>query len=138
MSSLKQRIAELANEFAANVLREIKRASLEEILAETAGSAPKARKAEKGAKPGPKPAHAKKSVASSGRLPRRSQADIDRAIESIVALVNRHAQGLRADQIQEALGGDPRAVSKPLSDALSKGLIAKRGNKRSTVYLPKK
>lgn len=137
MSSLKQRIAELANEFAANVLREIKRASLEEILAETSGAAPKARSAEKGMRRPLKPG-AKKAASGNDRLPRRSQADIDRAIESIVALVNRHASGLRADQIKEAIGGDPRALSKPLSDALTRGLIAKRGNKRSTVYLPKR
>lgn len=130
MSSLKQRIAQLANEFAENVLRELKRASIDEILAEG-----KAVSRPSGKSPAPKPA-AKPKSKGGGRLPRRSQADIDRAVEQIVTLLLKHPLGLRADQIRDALHLDERELPKPLTDAVQNGRIAKRGNKRSTIYLP--
>lgn len=69
-----------------------------------------------------------------GRLGRRSTADIGRMVDSIVALLQKHPDGLRAEQIREALNCQAKELPRPLADALAEGRVSKTGQKRATTY----
>jgi hypothetical protein len=58
--------------------------------------------------------------------------------ESIVAHVQKHPRGVRAEQIRAALGIPKNAWMKPLSLALGSKKLKKTGKKRSTTYFPSK
>lgn len=79
-----------------------------------------------------KPPKAKKSA--TGRLARRSVEDISGVVDSIVALLGQHSDGLRAEQIRGALGLDAKELPRPLADGLAAGTITKTGQKRATTY----
>jgi hypothetical protein len=55
-------------------------------------------------------------------------------VDSIVELLGKHAEGLRAEQIREALGCQAKELPRPLTDALTAGRIKKSGQKRATTY----
>ncbi|MDF2694223.1 MAG: hypothetical protein K0S65_2606, partial [Labilithrix sp.] len=69
-----------------------------------------------------------------GRLGRRSQADIGQMVDGIVSLLQKHPEGLRAEQIREALACQAKELPRPLADALAEGRISKTGQKRATTY----
>lgn len=142
MSTLKTKIASLADSFATGVLAAIRSASLEEILA-GGGATPsrrgpgRPRKANgaapvEAAKPA-KPAKARKG----GRLARRSPSDIEHIVGLIVGKLGEHKTGLRSEQLQKALKLDKKEIIGPLSQALAAKKISKKGQKRSTTYFAK-
>lgn len=147
MSTLHQTINSLASEFAHNLLRALRGASLEEILAETApghASGGVARR-RPGRPPGSGAKHAAHAApaaapaaAPSGRrgrrLARRTAKDITAVVGRIVALLQGSKNGLRAEEIRAKLGLDRREVPRPLAEALKKKLVSKRGKKRATTY----
>lgn len=55
-------------------------------------------------------------------------------VDSIVALLQDHPEGLRAEQIRESLGCQAKELPRPLSDAIDQGRISKTGQKRATTY----
>jgi hypothetical protein len=55
---------------------------------------------------------------------------------SIVALVNKHPKGLRAEQIRAELGIAKKEWMKPVGMALDSKKLTKKGAKRSTTYFP--
>jgi CRP-like cAMP-binding protein len=133
MSTLHQTINSLASEFAHSLLRALRNASLDEIIAETASG-----HAAGGRRRG-RPA-AVAVVATSGRrgggrrLRRRSAGDIGAVVTKIVALLKSHKKGLRAEEIRAKLGLDRREIPRPLAEALKKKLVTKKGKKRATTY----
>ncbi len=134
MSTLHQTINGLAAEFAHNLLRALRNASLEEILAETAAghSAGGAVRGRRG-----RPAGAAAAVGGGGRgrrLRRRSVQDINAVVGRIVALLKANKKGLRAEEIRAKLSLDRREIPRPLAEALKKKLVSKRGKKRATTY----
>jgi hypothetical protein len=134
MSTLHQTINSLAAEFAHNLLRALRNASLEEILAETASG----HSAVGGGRRRGRPAAGAVAVAAGGgrgrRLRRRSVGDINAVVQKIVALLKANKKGLRAEEIRVKLGLDRREIPRPLAEALSKKLVSKKGKKRATTY----
>ncbi len=132
--SLHQTINALASEFAHSLLRALRNASLDEIIAEThsghaATGGRRARAASTsagGAAPRPR--------RSGGRLRRRTQTDINDVVTKIVSLLKGNKKGLRAEEIRAKLHLDRREIPRPLAEALKKKLVSKKGKKRATTY----
>jgi hypothetical protein len=146
MSTLHASIQSLAEKFASGVLHAIRSSSLEEILGEavsagrgpgrtqtTRGPARPTGKRGPGRPPGPS-GLGRPPGPTKGRLRRRSDKDLTRVAESIVALVGKHKAGLRGEQIRAELGIPKNAWMKPLSLALGSKKLTKKGQKRATVY----
>ena len=138
-------IEALASEFARAVLAAIRSASLEEILEESRGSAAprgRARRAATAApeeqEKAPKAARgarkAGRKAAKKGRLPRRSLGDIQKVLESIVGLLQKNPEGLRAEQIRSELGLLAKEMPRPLAEGLAAKRLRKKGEKRATTY----
>jgi hypothetical protein len=126
-------INELASNFAHDLLRTFRRASLQDILAETSAGhtrrgpgRPRAQIAG-----GAVPIHTKRKGA---RLARRSLADITKMAENIIALVKSSKKGINAEGIKKTLKIERRELPRPLGLALKSKKITKRGKKRATTY----
>ncbi len=150
-SRLHSAISELAAQFATSVLREIRGASLDEILAEGAGAphrgpgrprttaavAPttSAVSATNTAKRRGRPKKtAPSKTTSKGRLRRRSPAEIAKALTAVVELVNKNPRGLRAEQIRTQLKMVAKEMPRVLKEGLAKKALKSKGQKRSTTY----
>jgi hypothetical protein len=59
-------------------------------------------------------------------------------VEAIVGLLDKHPQGMRAEQIRSSLGLDAKELPKPLADALAAKRISQKGEKRATTYFSSK
>jgi hypothetical protein len=128
MSTLRDSIHHLAQNFAAGVLEAIRGASLQDFLGE---STPSTRRS------GPSPSKAvsrRPAGRASKRLARRSAKDIAGVAEGIVALVKKHHSGLRAEQIRAELGIAKKEWMRPLEHALASRKLTKKGEKRATTY----
>jgi hypothetical protein len=71
---------------------------------------------------------------SKGRLPRRSPAQIAKALAQVVALVKTKKAGLRSEQIRAALHMQPKEMPRVLKEGLTKKVLKSKGQKRSTTY----
>ncbi len=137
MSNLKSTIESLANEFAMSIISALRAASIDELTGVT-GVTGVTGIAARAARPG-RPAAAPAAVAGpkrgrGGRLGRRSTADIGRMVDDIVSLLQKSPEGLRAEQIREALNCQAKELPRPLADALATGRVTKTGQKRATTY----
>lgn len=151
--SLQKSIQALADTFAQSVVKAIRTATLDDVLAEGARfrgpqSAASARPAKRGpGRPAKKIAggggqpdplhHAKPKTGKGGRLARRSPEDIEKVIGSIVGVLAKAKDGLRSEQLQKTLKLDKREISGPLAQALAAKKITKKGEKRATTYFAK-
>ncbi|OJY16260.1 MAG: hypothetical protein BGO98_40415 [Myxococcales bacterium 68-20] len=139
MSNLQQTIEAHAQKFALALVDALRSASLDELASVTGGltaAAPsRAARSEKtnGATTAA-PKVTKKVSKKAGRLGRRSPDDIAKTLDQIVAVVAKHAEGLRAEQIKAALNLDTREMPRPLAEGLKSGVLKKSGQKRATVY----
>jgi len=124
--SLQKTLEALSTDFVRQVIAALRQASLEEI-AQATGRVRIAAPA-KGRSAGAAP------KAKSGRLPRRSLADIDQAMNDIVELLRAHPEGLRAEEIRKSLSLDPRELPRPIQEGLDQKRISKKGEKRATTY----
>jgi hypothetical protein len=136
MSTLKARLDSLASSFAAEVVRAIQSASLEELLAEVGGKRALGRKrggalGVTGGMPGPLPGRA---AGKRGRLPRRSAEDIKATLDKVHGLLKASKGGLRAEQIRAALKLDVREMPRVLKEGLSTKKLSSKGQKRATTY----
>jgi hypothetical protein len=131
MSSLRQRLNDLAASFADNVLDAIRTASIDELTGQSSGgSRPRAAARPTAAAPAAPAAPRKRG----GRLARRSAGDIADVIESIVGLLRVSPKGLRAEEIRAKLGLQSKELPRPLKEGLDGGRFAKSGQKRATTY----
>jgi hypothetical protein len=142
-STLRSTLQDLASSFASSVLDAIRGASLEEILGESDGgrasrssgraaSLESATPSRRGAPAAP--AAPASSRRRGGRLARRSADDIGAMVERIVELLTNSSEGLRAEQIRDALGVEAKELPRPLAEALASKRIIKSGQKRATTY----
>lgn len=116
--SLQKQIQELAVEFSNAVLKCFRGASIDEL---TNGGAVASKKA---------PA----AKRSGGRLPRRSDEEIQTMVDAIVACVSKHPEGIRAEELRTELKVDKKELMKPVIAALESGVLRKEGEKRATTY----
>ncbi len=65
---------------------------------------------------------------------RRTAADFEKITTAVVELLKKHPDGLRAEQIQKELGLSRKDLPRPMSHALAKNLVRKKGEKRATKY----
>jgi len=124
---LKERLAELATRFAEDVVSAVGSSALGEIAAATAHSG--AVKAVSG-----ETVH--RAVADSrslrARLPRRSAADVDKALADVVRFVG--TNGKRAEEIRVGLKLDVREIPRVLREGLRKRVLRATGQKRAKTY----
>src|SRR5438445_3626914 len=111
MSTLHQTINSLASEFAHSLVKALRNASLDEIIAETAsdhsgGARRRGRPAGAASAGGAAPARRGRGR----RLARRSAGDIGAVVTKIVGLLKSHKKGLRAEEIRAKLGLDRREI----------------------------
>ncbi len=131
--SLRSNLDSLAASFANAVLAAIRGANLEDLLAESGsgvrrgpGRPPKARAGSA--------APAAPRGRKTGRLARRSPADIAKALDQVVALVKSKKDGLRAEQIRAALKMQSKEMPRVLKEGLAKKKLKAKGQKRATTY----
>lgn len=132
MSNLRSAIEQLAASFADGVIQAIKAASFEEIAGLGGAVAPRARAAAAGRRASAGAVASK--VGKGGRLRRRSKADLGAVLDSIVALVGKHPDGLRAEQIRKELGLVAKELPRPLAEGIASKRLLKKGQKRATTY----
>lgn len=128
MANLRTTIESLASQFAVSLMEALRTASIDELV-ELTGSRRRAG-GEVIAAAAPRAARKTKG----GRLGRRSPDEIGAMIDSIVALVGKSPEGLRAEQIREALACEAKELPRPLADAVTAGRLTKTGQKRATTY----
>jgi hypothetical protein len=126
MSTLKKTIEDLAADFALSIIDALRSASIDELTGVGRGAARPGRPAAR--------APAVDGGRRGGRLGRRSANDIGHMVESIVSLLQSRPEGLRAEQIREALAVQAKELPRPLADGLAAGRIKKSGQKRATTY----
>jgi hypothetical protein len=133
MPTLRSQLDSLAASFANAVVDAIRGASLKELVASDgrAAHAPAAR-ASAVASPVAKPTATK--TTRSGRLKRRNSEDIGQVLDSVVALVKKNKEGLRAEQIRTELNLQAKELPRVLKEGLSSKKLRKAGQKRATVY----
>jgi hypothetical protein len=108
MSSLQAQLTELAQAFADAVLDAVRGSPLLDLIegGRTAGSGRSTPRSDG--------APSSRAQRSSGRLPRRSAEDIAKALDQVVSLVKKHSDGLRAEQIRDQLGLQPKEMPRIL------------------------
>ncbi|MGD0677382.1 MAG: hypothetical protein ABSC94_18335 [Polyangiaceae bacterium] len=132
-TSLQSALNDLAESFAQRVLDALRGASLNELF-ETNGQARldlgrSTRASTTAAAPQPK-----KVATGKSRLPRRSLEEIAEALGQVVALVKKHKEGLRAEQIRSELGLQAKELPRVLKEGLAKRALKSKGQKRATTY----
>lgn len=133
MPTLRSTLDTLATSFAASVLAAIRGANLEELLADAATVRPRPVRVPPGLGPLPRVRKAAR-VTKSGRLKRRSPAEIAEALNRIVTLVKGKKGGLRAEQIRAALKMQAKEMPRILKEGLAKKKLKATGQKRATTY----
>ena len=117
---LRERLNDLATQFADGVLTVLREIPLSEL---TGGERKEAK------------VTADRPAKREGRLPRRSAAEVDQAIEKVVALLGGDEGGARAEEIREECGFDVREMPRILKQGVAtKKLKILGGQKRATLY----
>jgi hypothetical protein len=142
MSSLRQKLNDLASIFADGVLDAIRVASIDELSGQ-GGPVGQVGHAGRGGRrsviAGASMAEGALASAGAGRrrggrLARRSATDIASVVEQIVELLRAAPKGLRAEQIRAKLGLQAKELPRPLKEAVEAGRLGKSGQKRATTY----
>jgi uncharacterized protein YejL (UPF0352 family) len=154
MSNLRTQLQELARSFADQVIGAIRGTSLQELLSpdgQDAGQDVSSRRRARADAPRafPSARAAKSAVAEAtaapatrppragGRLPRRSAEEIEATLEKIVALLKKHKEGLRAEEIRKSLAMQAKEMPRILKEGLSTKKLTSKGQKRATTYFAK-
>ena len=142
MPTLHSALNDLAQNFASSIVDAIRSSSLENLLAEGGGDAPR-----RG--PGrPRGTSTRKTVPTAarasapageptGHLARRSPEEIAKAVDLVAKLVKTHPKGLRSEEIRKVFGLDAREMPRVLKEGLAKNVLTSKGQKRATTYFPK-
>jgi hypothetical protein len=128
MPSLSESFAALAQIFAEDVLALARKASVEDIIAETAGVP---------GKRGPGRPPKSSSTVDVSPLPTTAKRMGPAMIDSVANLITRYVkshQGARGEVIRKELGIPKNKWAVPLAFALEKKGLSKKGEKRATTY----
>ncbi len=144
MPTLQQQLQALASSFAHDVLAAMRGASLEDLVAESShggtatsrapGAAKRSARTKAAATQVPVATTRAPRTGKGGRLWRRSPEEIEAVVGKIAALLKTKKDGLRAEQIQAALGLTRKELPKPLAAGLAEKTLKKKGKKRATIY----
>jgi len=135
MSALRSTIARLAEEFASKVLAALGGASLSDLSAFSGSASPPPRRSQsRASRAVPSDAKRAPRLARARTGARRTAADFERITSAVVDLLQKHPDGLRAEQIQKDLGLSRKDLPRPMAHALAANLIRKKGHKRATKY----
>jgi predicted DNA-binding transcriptional regulator len=142
MSNIQSQIQILARSFVDQVVEILRGASLRDLVSHEggAGSAlPNGRPTRTTSAPAVSApsATAPRAARSTGRLPRRSAGEIEAALDKIVALLRKHKEGLRAEEIRSNLGMMAKEMPRILKEGLSTKKLTSKGQKRATTYFAK-
>jgi hypothetical protein len=130
MSTLRDRLTDLAQSFADEVIAALRGASLDDFLSERGARQFGARRLERGRNQQARP----RPVAKPGRLRRRSPEEIARAVDLVAKLVKSRPRGMRAEEVRKTLGLDVREMPRILTEGLVKKKLRSKGQKRATTY----
>lgn len=134
MPTLRSALADLANDFANAVLAAIRSASLEDLLGEQ-GATPRGPGRPHRTKAAPVAARATTPRAKGRRLARRSPADIEKTLATVVsALRATRGKGMRSEEIRRTLRLDKRELPRVLKTGIAKKALRSKGQKRATIY----
>jgi hypothetical protein len=137
-TSLQSKLTELAQAFAGSVLAAARSVSLDELLTGTHRGRPETHVVNGAKAPveeaTPKRPARARAASATGRLPRRSADDIAAALDQVVALVKKHREGLRAEQIRTELRMQAKEMPRVLKEGLAKKKLKAKGQKRATTY----
>jgi hypothetical protein len=133
-TSLRSTLDSLATSFAGAVLDAIKGASLQELLAESAGAPKRGPGRPRGPAARVAAPAAARNPRVAGRLARRSPEEIARTLEKIQGLLKGKKAGMRSEEIRAALQLDVREMPRVLKEGLAKKKLKSRGQKRATTY----
>jgi len=128
MANLQSQLHDLACSFADSVLQAVRTVSLQDLQNSDNGVVRNGRTAASAV------AMARERTRSSRRLPRRSAEDIAKQLERVVGVVRTHKAGLRAEQIRDKLGMQPKEMPRVLKEGLSTKALKSKGQKRATTY----
>lgn len=132
-SSLRSALNNLAEQFANGVLRAIRSANLEDLLAEGAGGG--ARRGPGRPRGGGSTAGSPRARGKGGRLARRSPEQIAQVVAKVVSAIRgSKGKGLRAEQIRKQLGLDVREMPRVLREGVAQKKLKSKGHKRATTY----
>jgi hypothetical protein len=139
MPNLRSTINDLAHSFASSVLAAVRGASIQDLLAETGGAPRRGPGRPRGTSTKTTSKTSRdtlpfRATKHSGRLARRSPADIAKTLAQVVALVKTKKAGLRSEEIRKALKLDVREVPRVLQEGLSTKKLKSKGQKRATTY----
>lgn len=135
MPSLHQTIAALANSFAQDVLGALRGFSMAELSEFSSSVGPSRSRSGRAVKKSAPAASSKPARrGNSARLARRSSKQIAGTAAKITALLQGKKAGLRAEEIQRALGLTRKEIPRPIQEALAKKLIRRTGQRRATTY----
>lgn len=81
----------------------------------------------------PKSAPARVSNAPGSRRGKRTADDLERLAVRVLAFIRAHP-GLRAEQLNDALGTTTKEVALPLRKLVSEGVLSTKGQRRATSY----
>src|SRR5579872_3328157 len=131
-ASLRSALNDLAEQFASGVLRAIRSANLEDLLAEGAGAARRGPGRPRG---GGSTTASPRAKRKSGRLARLSPEQIAEVVAKVVSAIRgSKGKGLRAEQIRKQLGLDVREMPRVLREGVAKKMLKSKGQKRATTY----
>ncbi|HVH42299.1 MAG TPA: hypothetical protein VM925_08140 [Labilithrix sp.] len=134
MSNLKSTLENLANDFARSIISALRTASIDELTGISGQARSSGRPGRPAAVAVVETTGGGRKRGRGGRLGRRSTTEIGRMVDNIVTLLQKSPEGLRAEQIREALGVQAKELPRPLADGLTEGRISKTGQKRATTY----
>jgi hypothetical protein len=138
MPTLRSQLDALAANFAKAIVAALQGASLHELVGADGGWGGGGRAARTvGSVATTAPAAPKASSRKPGRLPRRSAEEIQAELDKIVALVKKHKDGLRAEEIRSNLGMQSKEMPRILKEGISKKKLTSKGQKRATTYFAK-
>ena len=120
--TLKKRVEELANQFAANVLMAIRGASLDEIL--------EGHRAEPSRATAVTPKQAAQPRTKRGARPRTPGVEP----ATIEAALRANGKALRSEELRRLTGLDKRAFLRAVGEAIQAKRVTKTGEKRATTY----
>lgn len=84
--------------------------------------------------PAEAPVARKAAAAAPARQPRRSPDQIRDHVDEVVKLLKKSGDGMRSEQLQRALGLQPKEMPRILGQAITDRLVRKTGEKRATTY----